>query len=54
MEKVDTAGATHLGWRSKDAGLEKGVKVEENTIPVHHLHVLTGERVWNWLLPFQS
>lgn len=41
------AGAIHLGWRSKNAGLEKGVKAEENTIPIHHLSLLRGEYVWN-------
>lgn len=41
------AGAIHLSWRSKNAGLEKGVKAEENTTPMHYLSALPGEYVWN-------
>lgn len=45
--KVDVSDGIHLGWRSRHAGPEKGVKGEENTIHVHYLSVLTGEYVWN-------
>lgn len=54
VEKVDVSDAIHLGWRSRNAGPEKGVTGEENTISVHHFSVLTGEYVWNWFLPFQA
>lgn len=47
VEKVDVSDAIHLGWRSRNAGPEKGVTGEENTISVHHFSVLTGEYVWN-------
>lgn len=47
VEKVDVSDAIHLAWRSRNAGPEKGVTSEENTIPVHHFGVLTGEYVWN-------
>lgn len=44
LGRVDGADAVHLGWRSTSAGLEEGVKAEENTIPIHHCSVvLTGK-----------
>lgn len=41
---MDVAGATYLGWRSKNARIKV---LKKNTIHIQLLSVLAGKFVWN-------